>query len=156
MRKYIYKDIYEQGIGTFSGKLCYKHPTELAIYQNVNHKLIENFNKVAHWIEENCPHLNGKFDCNHNPYYWISLVVEDGKAYLEVGSHGYGFDTALSASDTAVFSRGSQQSIPYAFEVQFFPNKRLEEFLKQWGNIKLSVKAEYDKQSYVFSDEFEP
>ena len=156
MRKYIYKDIYEQGIGTFSGKLCYKYPTELATYQNVNHKLIENFNKVAHWIEENCPHLNGRFDCNHNPYYWISLVVEDGKAYLEKGSHGYDFDTALSASDTAVFTRGSNQSIPCAFEVQFFPNKRLEEFLKQWNEIKLSVKAEYNKQSYVFSDEFEP
>lgn len=156
MRKFSYKDIYEQGIGTFSGKLCYEHNVELDCYQNVNKSLIDNFNKVAHWIKENCPHLNGKFKCKHNPYYWISLVVEDGKAYLEEGSHGYGYSLALSTTETASFSRGSCQSMPYAFKVQFFPNSRLEEFLKQWSEIKLKVKAEYDNQSYVLSDRFEP
>ncbi len=156
MRKFSYKDIYEQGIGSFSGKLCYEHPTELKTYQNVNKNLIRNFNKVAHWIEENCPHLNGSFKCKHNPYYWINLVVEDGKAYLEEGSHGYDYSLALSTTETASCSRGSCESTPYAFNVQFFPNSRLEEFLKEWREIKLKVKAEYDSQSYVFSDTFEP
>ena len=151
MRQFIYKDIYEQGIGTFSGKLCYEYTSELADYQNVNKKLVENFNKVAHWIEENCPHLNGKFDCRkkHDPYQWLRLVIEDGKAYLEVGSHGESYAYAMSTTETA---RGSS----YAFKVQFFSNELLEEFLKNWSDIKLLVKAEYDKQSYVFSDEFEP
>ena len=156
MRKFSYKDIYERGIGTFSGKMCYKHPTELKAYESVNKNLIDNFNKVAHWVEENCPNLNGTFKCRHNPYYWISRVVENGKAYLEEGSHGYDYSLALSTTETASFSRGSCQGIPYAFNVQFFPNARLEEFLKQWGDIKSAVMAEYDNQSYVLSDRFEP
>jgi hypothetical protein len=118
--------------------------------------LVNNFNKVAKWITENCPNLNGKFECHHNPNYWIKLVVEDGKAYLECGSHGYGYDLALSTTETATFSRGSAQSTPNAFEgVQFFRSDRLEEFLSQWQEIKRLVIAKNEVQCNVYSEDFE-
>lgn len=128
---------------------------EKGMLDKTNPILIKNFLKVCSWIKENCPTLNGKFDCPHNPYHWIRLVVEDGKAYLEEGSHGYGFSTALSSTETAVFSRGSMQSNPYAFNGSlFFSNIRLEEFLKNWAGIKPYLTAEYKRQSRVFSEDF--
>ena len=118
--------------------------------------LVSNFNKVAKWITENCPNLNGEFECRHNPYYWIKLVVEDGKAYLECGSHGYGYDLALSTTETATFTRGSSQSTPNAFEgVQFFRSDRLEEFLSQWQEIKKLVISKNEVQCNVYSEDFE-
>lgn len=89
-------------------------------------------------IEENCPKLNGVFECRFNTYYWIKLVVENGKSYLECGSHGSDFTYALSKTETATFSRGSMQSKPYAYkDTFFFRNERLEEFLSQWETIKV-------------------
>jgi hypothetical protein len=128
---------------------------EMNLFENSNKTLISNFNKVADWIKTNCPNLNGEFRCRNNPYYWIALVVEDGKAYLEYGSHGYGYDIAMSQTETATFSRGSMQSISYAYDgIQFFRNDGLEEFLKQWDAIKEMVIAENKSQSNVFSDDF--
>lgn len=142
MRKFFYRDIKDD---------CYARN----LLEKSNKTLISNFNKVAKWIEENCPHLNGKFGCQHNPYYWIKLVVEDGKAYLEEGSHGYEYTLALSTTETATFSRGSMQSTPLAFQgIQFFRNKMLEEFLKQWQSIKEDVILENTLQRNVFSDDF--
>lgn len=143
MRNYRYCEIEERSY-------------EKRMLEQTNKVLISNFNKVAQWIETHCPNLNGTFSCRHDPYYWVKLVVEDGKAYLEEGSHGYGFSTSLSSSETATFSRGSMQSIPYAYDgVQFFRNDRLEEFLKEWGTIKTRVIAENEVQSNVFSEHFE-
>ncbi len=143
MRKYNFRNIEENSY-------------ERRMLGNTSKALISNFNKVAKWIEENCPNLNGEFRCKHNPYYWISLVVEDGKAYLEEGSHGYDYSVALSTTETATFSRGSQQRDPCAFiGVQFFRNDRLEEFLKQWRAIKEKVIAENALQESVFSEHFE-
>ena len=156
MRKFNYKDINEMGISGVTGKTCYSHDYERGLLERANHNLIENFNKVANWVAENCPNLNGEFRCAHNPYYWIKLVVENGKAYLEYGSHGYGYSLALSTTETATFSRGSMQSVPYAYDgIQFFRNDYLEEFLKQWTSIKSRILAENGKQSYVFSENFE-
>lgn len=142
MRTFIYKEI--------------KGSDEERLLANSNKTLISNFNKVAKWIEENCPHLNGEFECSPNPYYWISIVIEDGKAYLEEGSHGWEYKTALSTTETATFSRGSMQSTPYAYRgVQFFPNKRLEEFLKEWPSIKGRIIAEKEAQERVYGADFE-
>lgn len=143
MRKFDYRDI---NYDSYARRML----------ENTNKVLISNFNKVAKWIEENCPHLNGEFSCRHNPYYWIKLVVEDGKAYLEEGSHGYGYEMALSTTESATFARGSMQCTPHAFNgLQFFRNDRLEEFLKQWPSIKESVILENASQRNVFSDDFE-
>lgn len=143
MRRFNYRSI---------GDCCY----EQRMLESTNKMLIANFNKVAKWIEENCPHLNGEFSCRHNPYYWIQLVVEDGKAYLETGSHGYGYSLALSTTETATLSSGSMQCTPHAFNgLQFFRNDRLEEFLKQWQSIKAEIIAENASQRNVFSDQFE-
>ena len=143
MRSFNYRSI---------GGTCY----EERLLEETNEVLVENFNKVAKWIQENCPHLNGKFSCRHNPYYWIKLVVEEGKAYLEEGDHGYGYSLALSTTETATFSRGSMQRTPYAFQgLQFFRNDRLEEFLKQWPSIKEDIIVENASQRNVFSDDFE-
>jgi hypothetical protein len=121
-----------------------------------NDVLVMNFNKVAKWIKENCPSLNGEFNVSHNPYYWLKLVVENGFAYLEEGSHGEKYSTALSATETATFVRGSMQSVPNAYCAQFFRNDRLEEFLKEWHSIKSKVVAEYKSQRNVYSPNFEP
>lgn len=144
MRKFDYRNINDA---------CY----ERRMMESTNKVLISNFNKVAKWIEENCPHLNGEFSCRHNPYYWIQLVVEDGKAYLETGSHGYEYSLALSTTETATLSSGSMQCTPNAFNgLQFFRNDRLEEFLKQWQSIKERVILENASQRNVFSEHFEP
>lgn len=144
MRKFDYRDINEDAY-------------ERRLLANTNKVLIANFNKVAKWIEKNCPHLNGEFNCRHNTYYWIRLVVEDGKAYLEEGSHGYGYSMALSTTESATFTRGSMQCTPHAYKGhQFFRDDMLEEFLKQWKSIKEFVIAENAAQSSVFSTDFEP
>ena len=158
MRNYEYHDINELGHPSsfVDGKAHPRFGYELRLMKETNRTMLENFNKVSQWIKKNCPHLNGVFKCRHDVYHWTTLVVEDGKAYLEHGSHGYGFSTALSIEETAVFSRGSMQRNAYAFKgVQFFPNSRLEEFLKQWPEIKQQVIAENSDQSTVYSDNFE-
>lgn len=128
---------------------------ERRLLNQTNKVLVSNFNKVADWIKSECPNLNGEFKCKHNAFYWIKLVVENGIAYLEEGSHGYGFDVAMSKTETAVFSRGSMQSIPYAFNgYQFFRNDRLEEFLSQWGEIKKQIQEKNSIQTLVFSNDF--
>ena len=130
---------------------CY----EKGLLERTNKILVDNFNKVAEWIKENCPNLNGKFHCPSNPYYWLSLVVEDGKAYLEYGSHGYSFSLAMSVEETATMATGSCQSIPYAYKgIQFFRNDRLEEFLKYWPTMKQRIIVENNSQRNVFSDDF--
>lgn len=155
MRKFIYKSLEEQ-ITNNRGELCYKHSWERGLLEKVNKKLVANFNKVAKWIEENCPNLNSKFSCSHDPYYWIQLVVENGKAYLEYGSHGYDYELAMSTTESATFLRGSNQCTAYAYDgIQFFRNNALEEFLKEWGSIKERVILENRAQSLVFSDNFE-
>jgi hypothetical protein len=156
MRKnYSYQNIDEMHIGSFSGKPCLRFSYEHKLLQITDEQLMRNFCKVAEWIGENCPNLNGEFHCKHDPFHWTKLVVEGGKAYLETGSHGWGFEIALSTTETATFSRGSSQSNPYAFfGVRFFRNERLEEFLSQWLDIKQKVVAKNNIQRNVFSDTF--
>ena len=154
-RNYEFHDINEMSGPNMVCK--HEHPRwdyEQRLLGNTNKTLIENFNKVATWVKITCPNMNGEFFCQHNPYYWIALKVEDGKAYFEYGSHGYGYDLALSDTDTAVFSRGSMQSTPYAFNEQFARNDRLEEFLKQWPSIKAQILIEYQRQNAVYSHDF--
>lgn len=157
MRNYLYLDINEENDhGTIDGKIHPRFGYEKKLLSDTNKVLVGNFNKVAKWIEENCPTLDGKFECRHNPYYWVTLVVEKGKAYLECGSHGYGFCVAMSTTETAVFTRGSMQSQPYAFEgCQFFRNDRLEEFLSQWQSIKVRVIGAYNTKKMLYSESFE-
>ena len=117
--------------------------------------MLNNFFKCANWIEENCPKLNGVFECRFNTYYWTRLVVENGKSYLECGSHGSNFTYALSKTETATFSIGSMQSKPYAYkDTFFFRNERLEEFLSQWETIKKEILNYNIVQCKVYSDEF--
>lgn len=157
MRNYLYLDINEENDhGTIDGKIHPRFGYEKKLLSDTNKVLVGNFNKVAKWIEENCPTLDGEFECRHNPYYWVTLVVENGKSYLECGSHGYRFDVAMSTTETAVFTRGSMQSQPYAFEgCQFFRNDRLEEFLSQWQSIKLRVIGAYNTKKMLYSESFE-
>lgn len=125
------------------------------LHRELNPTLLSNFFKCAKWIEENCPNLNGEFRCKHDPYGWTKLVVENGKAYLECGSHGYDFSYALSTTETATFSRGSCQTRPRAYRnVFFFRNDGLEEFLSQWIEIKQKIIVANRVQSAVFSDNF--
>jgi hypothetical protein len=139
-------------------KFNYTHPISnyaLKLSDKLNPTLLANFKKVCKWIKDNCPNLNGKFQCRHNPYYKIHLIVEDGKAYLCEGSHDYGYSTYLSATETAVYTQGSCQSAPYAFHnVYFFRNDRLEEFLSQWQSIKQCIIAKNIVQSNVYSANF--
>ena len=155
-KNYDYYDINEQQIGSYSGTLCYRHSVEKRMLDEADPILIENFVKVAKWIKKCYPRLNGEFRCKHNPFYWIKLVVENGKAFLECGSHGWDYDVALSETETATFSRGSMQNRAYAFHGQlFFRNSLLEEFLTQWPTIKSSVQIEGRAQRLVHSREFE-
>ena len=156
-RTYDYKDINEMGLSQWyvDGVSHPRFGFELKRIEKTNKSLLNNFFKCATWIAENCPNMNGTFNCKHSPYHWTRLVVEDGKAYLEYGSHGWGFDTALSLYETAVITRGSMQSIPYAFRnIHFFRNDALEEFLSQWEQIKASIISANKLQSNVFSEEF--
>ena len=156
-RTYDYKDINEMGLAQHftDGIARPRFRNELSQIENTNKVLLSNFFKCADWITENCPTLNGTFNCMHNPYHWTRIVVEDGKAYLEYGSHGWGFDIALSATETAVMSRGSMQSNPYAFRnIHFFRNDALEEFLSQWYSIKTAIQCANRVQCGVFSEDF--
>ena len=140
---------HNEQYGTF-----FRFEHERNLWEKTTPVLLNNFMKVAKWIEENCPNLNGEFNCRHNTYHWTKLVVENGKAYLEYGSHGWGFDIALSTTETAVHARGSMQSRSYAFDELFFRNDALEEFLSQWQTIKEYVIAKNNTQNNVFSEDF--
>lgn len=143
MREYSYRDIKD-----FS--------YESKLLAETNGRLMTNFKKVAEWIREHCPELNGKFNCAHNINHWTRLTVENGKAFLEYGSHGWGWDLALSEDETAVMSPASLQQIPYAFAgVLFADNARLEEFLIQWPEIKKRVIEENNNQMLVYGENFE-
>jgi hypothetical protein len=110
---------------------------------------------VCKWIKDNCPNLNGKFQCRHNPYYKIHLIVEDGKAYLCEGSHSYGYGLYLFDDGSAEYSQGSCQGLPYTYSnIYAFRNDRLEEFLSQWQSIKAEIESAYRVQSNVFSKDF--
>ncbi len=127
------------------------HIYETNLINKSNPILIDNFNKVARWIEENYPTLDGEFECRHNPYHWVKLVVENGKAFLECGSHGNGFDIAMSTTETAIFVRGSMQRKPCAFaRCQFFRNDYLEEFLSQWKTIKALIIEAYSQKNMLY------
>ena len=153
---YEYHSLDEVGKSFMDGSLQLRFGFERKLYTDTNRYLIANFNKVAKWIKDNCPKLNGKFRLPHNPYYWVELAVEDGKAYLQYGSHGWGWDLALSAEETAVMSQGSMQRNPYAFKGrQFVRNNRLEEFLSNWKNIKEQIIAANRVQTNVYSESFE-
>lgn len=156
MRKYyIPQDINETTISEVSGKLCKKFGYENNLLKQVNENLINNFFKCAKWIEENCPSLNGEFRCRHQPYHWTKLIVENGKAYLEYGSHGYSFEIALSTTETAYKSTGAYLANTYAFEnVFFFRNDALEEFLSQWATLKFEIISKYRTQSDIYSIDF--
>lgn len=160
MRKnYEWHDINEMGSPNMSmdGKSHPRFRFQQNMVGRTNNNLLSNFFKCAKWVEENCPNLNGKFPCRHEVYHWTRLVVENGKAYLEYGSHGYGFEFALSLTETAYMTTGSCQSRPYAFEnIFFFRDDALEEFLSQWQSIKNSILSENAVQRKVFSNEFEP
>lgn len=135
-----------------SNNFCYEKKME----EKTNQTLLSNVKKTFAWIKENCPNLNGTFECRHHPYHWVRLVVENGKSYLEEGSHGWDFDVAMSDTETAVFSRGSMQEKPYSFPQHFFfQNNYMEEFLSQWGDIKECVKLKNQVQTSVFSEDFE-
>ena len=69
------------------------------------------------------------------------MVVKNGKAYLQTGSHGWGYDIQLSTTETALLVSGSEQRIPYAYTTQFFRNDRLLEFLENWKMIKQQIIA---------------
>ena len=154
MRKYyIPQNINESTI--INGKPCKKFVYQNNLLQKVNENLINNFFKCAKWIEENCSSLNGEFRCRHQPYHWTKLIVENGKAYLEYGSHGYSFEIALSTTETAYKSTGAYVVNTYAFEnVFFFRNDALEEFLSQWATLKFEIISKYRTQSDIYSIDF--
>lgn len=157
MRKY-YKpqDINEVVISKISGKPCKHFDYPNRLLTQVDERLLNNFLKCAKWIEENCPSLNGEFPCRHQVYHWTKLVVENGKAYLEYGSHGYSFEIALSNTETAYKSTGAYMANTHAFEnVFFFRNDALEEFLSQWSMIKIEIIAKYRTQCKIYSDNFQ-
>lgn len=157
MRKYyIPQDINKTIISEVSGKLCKEFGYQNNLLKQVNENLINNFFKCAKWIEENCPSLNGEFPCRHQPYHWTKLIVENGKAYLEYGSHGHSFEIALSTTETAYKSTGAYMANTYAFEnVFFFRNDALEEFLSQWATLKLEIISKYRTQSNIYSNDFQ-
>lgn len=156
MRKYYMpQDINKTTISEVSGKLCKEFGYQNNLLKQVNENLINNFFKCAKWIEENCPSLNGEFRCRHQPYHWTKLIVENGKAYLEYGSHGYSFEIALSTTETAYKSTGAYMANTYAFEnVFFFRNDALEEFLSQWATLKFEIISKYRTQSDIYSIDF--
>lgn len=158
MRNYEYRKIDEMTDGryTMTGKPCIHFNYENNLLKRTDKQLLNNFFKCAKWIEEHCPKLNGEYRCYHQVYHWTKLVVENGKAYLEYGSHGYGFSLALSTTETATMSTGSMQSRPHAFDgVFFFRNDALEEFLSQWSTIKMRIEAENEVRNKIYSDNFE-
>ena len=127
---------------------CY----ETRLVNNTNPTLLSNFKKVANWIKENCPNLNGEFHTSHNAFYKLDLIVENGIAYLCSGSHSCGYATTLSEFGTDFYSQGSCQSIPYRFEGHYgFSNDYLEKFLKEWPSIKERIIEESCCASCILS-----
>jgi hypothetical protein len=87
----------------------------------------------------------------------LKFIVENGKAFLECGSWGWGFDIALSNTETATFVRGSMQRWPQSFSnVFFFHNHLLVNFLQEWSTIKNTLIEQEQKQTLIFSDDFQP
>lgn len=157
MRSFEFHDINEMGNPEmFIDKKAHpRFSRELGLLARTNKTLIANFHKVCEWIEENCPNLNGKFECRHNPFYKIHLIIENGKAYLCTGTHSYGYEFCLSKTETATYSQGSCQGKPYGFKDTFFyRNDRLEEFLSQWESIKREIILKNNMQSRVYSENF--
>ena len=157
MRTFEFHDINEMGNPEMfiDNKAHPRFSYELRLLEGTNKTLIANFHKVCEWIEENCPHLNGKFECRDNFFYKIHLIIENGKAYLCTGSHSYGYELYLSKTETATYTQGSCQDKPYGFkDIFFYKNDRLEEFLSQWGSIKRQIILKNDAQSRVYSEDF--
>lgn len=157
MRTFEFHDINEMGLPQWfmDNKAHPRFGHERGLLERTNKTLIANFHKVCEWIEENCPHLNGEFECRHNPFYKIHLIVEDGKAYLCTGSHSVGYELYLSKTETATYSQGSCQGKPYGFKgIFFYRNDRLEEFLSQWGSIKRQIILKNEMQNKVYSENF--
>lgn len=157
-RNYTSHDLNEMGNPKMfvDNKPHHRFNYERGLLEKTNRTLVENFQKCARWIEENCPGLNGEFNCEHNTYHWTKIVVEDGKAYLETGSHGYPFDMAISLTETATASPGSCSSEKFAFKnCFFFRNDRLEEFLGQWQRIKYAICREYEKYKNIYDSGFQ-
>lgn len=120
-----------------------------------NKMLIKNFFKCCDWIEDNCPNLTMRLKFNGNKEKWLRLTIEHGKAYLECGDWGWGCDIALSRTETAKCSTGSQQTKAQCFtDVFFFHNDLLEIFLKEWNKTKELILLESEKQNIIFSDNF--
>lgn len=130
---------------------CY----EKTLFNSTNQQLLGNVLKCFKWVKDNCPNLSGIYDCRFNSYYWLRLVVENGKAYLEYGSHGYDYSIALSLTETLTFTRGSMQQIAYGYDELFFRNDRMEEFLSQWHSIKNSIVADNERKNKIYSDSFQ-
>ena len=149
------RNIDETHYSDYCGKVVSRFSYEKNLLADTNPTLIRNFLRVCDWIATNCPNLNGIFNCSHDVYSWVRLVVEDGKTYLECGSHGWGWDIALSSTETAVMNPASMQKNPYAFKGNlFFKNNHLEKFLKEWSVIKQKVVDENNRQMLAFSDDF--
>ena len=128
---------------------------EYKMEQLTNKVLVKNFFKCCDWIEDNCPNLKMQVKCKDNKEKWLRLEIENGKAYLECGDWGWDFQIALSRTETATFSRGSQQRNPHCFtDVFFFYNDLLVTFLKEWDITKQLILAERNRQNIVYSDNF--
>ena len=123
---------------------------------NTDPMLLRNFNKVLLWLWQNCPKLNGTFYCPQNEHqvYWVRLVVENGRPFLEVGVKGHWhFKRALSRTVTAVSDNSCTTK---AYVTQFFRNEDLERFLKDWPRMKVEIINEYTAQRAVYSPDFIP
>jgi hypothetical protein len=158
MRDFDYHDIDEMGLAQnyMDGIARPRFRSEQMMVESTNPQLLANFMKVAKWIEDNCPNLNGEFSCRHNPFYKIDLIIENGKAYLCYGSHSVGYALYLSSTETAVYSQGSCQGAPYAFKgIFFYRNDMLEEFLSQWQTIKARIILANEVQRRVFDENFQ-
>lgn len=158
MRIFEYHDIDEMGRAEwFMDNIARpRFSLEQKMIEQTNPQLLANFMKVAKWVEDNCPNLNGKFSCRHNPSYKIDFIIENGKAYLCYGSHSVGYALYLSSTETAVYCQGSCQGAPYAFKgIFFYRNDRLEEFLSQWPLIKARIILANEVQRKVFDENFQ-
>lgn len=148
-----FKDINQKFISPITGQEAYKHSYCRDLYNRCNQNLLNNVLKCFEWIEKNYPTLCGEFKCEHQFYYHIQLVVDNGKAYLQEGDHVTTWNFLLCKDYTA--SRMGSYSHPDVFKELFFRNDRLEEFLLQWQSIKSQITGTYNAQKYVFSDKFE-
>lgn len=130
---------------------------EYRMIEKTNQQLMNNFHKCCSWVAENCPNLNITIKCKGDNDKWLKFIVENGKAFLECGPWGWGFDIALSNTETATFVRGSMQRRPQSFNnVFFFHNHLLVNFLQEWSTIKNTLIEQEQKQTLIFSDDFQP